>query len=308
VIDGRHTRVAGGPKENGFRPAVDPLFRTAAMAFGARTIGVVVSGALSDGTLGLAEIKKAGGRAIVQRPDDAAAESMPMSALRAVDVDYVLTSDQIGERLVNLVARFQDGHPTRGVRGQDAAEAGTPPMHDVEALAPLTVYTCPDCGGTLREATRNGIRRFECHVGHAFNEDAFVQGQSDEVERALWTALRIVQEGVALRERLRDEARNRGLGSLSTEYDVQHRDLSQRAAVLRQALNLSVPDETARPQALWTPSQVVTEADDSQDTTRTGNGHQEAPRAQSAAFPSGSGSHRKRARPARSRRRPTKRD
>ncbi len=102
VVDGDRLRVTHGPLEHGFRPAIDPLFRSAARAHGRRVIGVILSGGLADGVLGLAMVKHYGGVTIVQHPDDALVPGMPASAIRAVAVDHILPAAEIGPLLLRL--------------------------------------------------------------------------------------------------------------------------------------------------------------------------------------------------------------
>src|SRR5262249_13077092 len=160
-------------------------------AYGSRVIGVVLSGALDDGTSGLARIKQKGGTAIVQDPDEAVSPGMPMSAIRHVDVDYVLQSAEIGDTLVRLAAgRGQEPMPSQDDK-PDIAEVGSNRLDSDEgAQGAPTSFTCPECGGTLRESVENGLSRFKCHVGHAYSIDALAEGQSESLEHALWTALR----------------------------------------------------------------------------------------------------------------------
>jgi len=94
--------VVFGPKENRFRPAIDPLFRTAAQTYGDRVIGVLLSGALYDGIAGLYDLKAQGGMTIVQDPEEALIAFLPQHALQQVEVDYVLPVAQIAQKLIAL--------------------------------------------------------------------------------------------------------------------------------------------------------------------------------------------------------------
>jgi two-component system chemotaxis response regulator CheB len=191
-----------GPKENGHRPAVDPLFRSAARYFGPRVIGVVLSGTLSDGTAGLLAVRCQGGVAVVQDPGDALYDGMPASALRDVGADHVVAARDIGP-LVDALSRQDVG-----------AEAPAPsPMMQKEVAivegdaAPLgdhpgrpSQWPCPDCDGVLWEVENDDVLRFRCRVGHAWTAESLLHEQGDAVEAALWVALRSLEDRAALAE------------------------------------------------------------------------------------------------------------
>lgn len=260
LIERSTLRVTKGPKENRFRPAVDPLFRTAAHTFGSRVIGVILSGGDGDGTLGLAAVARAGGVTIAQSPDDAIVTGMPASAIEFADVDHVLPADEIPALLSRLVgdsgtkAMVQKGKPklksTAGRRQKpDTAEAGGAlSPAGVGTRKPPSIFICPECGGPLWESEENGLLRYHCHVGHAFTAEAFVGAQADALEQALWTALRSLEEGAALRRRMAAHARGRGLAAIAERFDDDGDDLEQRAAMVRKALVVEdVPTNKDRP-------------------------------------------------------------
>jgi two-component system, chemotaxis family, protein-glutamate methylesterase/glutaminase len=207
--------LSHGPRENHSRPAVDPLFRSAARAFGARVVGVVLSGALDDGSVGLLSIKSHGGLAIVQDPNDAINEGMPRNALQMVDVDLVLPAQSIVDELVSLA-------------GQRVLSGGFDEMDDnfdrpsaiitedfIEQASgrrngKITPLTCPDCGGTLWQTNEGTILRFQCHVGHAYNGEVLLGQKSEEVEAALWASIRLLRERATLSRQLADRMRESG--------------------------------------------------------------------------------------------------
>jgi two-component system chemotaxis response regulator CheB len=208
VADG-HIELSGGARENHFRPAIDPLFRTAAAAYGDRLVGLVLSGALSDGTVGLAAIKARGGITIVQDPAEALVTGMPASAISAGGIDLVLSSQELIDRLPSIVrARPVAPEPPR-----ERMSTSEPPEHGVirESLqaqaadiphAGATLFTCPDCGGTLWQADEEGILRFQCHVGHGWNWEALLVQKSDQLEAALWAASRLFVERSILQRQI----------------------------------------------------------------------------------------------------------
>jgi two-component system chemotaxis response regulator CheB len=223
VVDGQ-IHLTRGPRENGHRPAIDPLFRTAARAYGPRVIGVLLSGGLDDGTAGLVAVKRLGGVAVVQDPEDALYPSMPRSALQRVPVDHVLPAEEIAPLLTRL-ARNGGGAtggsstmPAEDLKVRDPAEAGTADIETGPLPGPPTALTCPDCGGALWELIRGDLARYRCHVGHAYSIDSLVDAQADTVEKALWTALRALEEKAELSRRLAERVGKRGLERLALRY------------------------------------------------------------------------------------------
>jgi two-component system chemotaxis response regulator CheB len=236
-----------GPKENGFRPAVDPLFRTAARVYGERVAGVVLSGALDDGAYGLLLIKREGGVAIAQHPDEAAVPSMPQHAIKAVEGTHVLPIEKIASLLVELASGI--GKPTpvaaaenRGeedvaVRGDHGLETGSLP-------GPSSGFTCPDCGGALWEVESGRLLRYRCHLGHAYNEGAFLHLGDERLEGAMWSALRALEEHAAIRRRLSERAIVRNWSALAETYQTSAEEYEKRADVIREVLT-GMPTETA---------------------------------------------------------------
>lgn len=216
-----HMRVVQGPRENGHRPAVDPLFRSAARVFGTRVIGVVLTGARDCGTHGLMTIKARGGIAIVQDPAEAVYPDMPRHALDAVKIDHVVRIKELAPLVKALV-----GQPVpwpRSILAQDPAEG----------LATLVkIFTCPECGGALTETTESELDRYQCHVGHCFSLDGLEAGQIEQVEMALWSALRSLQESIALAERMAQKFQ----GNLAVRFAEETAGRKRHAETLRAML------------------------------------------------------------------------
>jgi two-component system chemotaxis response regulator CheB len=215
LIERDHIHVVRGPRENGFRPAIDALFRTAARAYGPRTVGVVLTGMLDDGTAGLLAVKRHGGVALVQDPADAPYASMPESALRYVTVDWVLPVAQIAPKLAQL-AREPVG-PGSEVAMSDStnleagiSEGDREALQRAEAFGPPVPYSCPDCGGVMLEYYDGDLLRFRCQVGHAFSRDSMLSNHAALSDRALWGAFAALDERVALARRLARDARRQG--------------------------------------------------------------------------------------------------
>lgn len=242
LIKPGHVELSRGPSENGFRPAVDPLFRTAARTYGARVVGVVLSGGMDDGTLGLTHIKQNGGIAIAQDPAEAVFPGMPSSAIANAEVDYVLPVAEMPALLSRLasealpkgalaMSRPGNGRP-------DNAEAGTARLLTNDLPGPPTSVTCPDCGGTLWEVKDGKLKRFQCHVGHSYTSLSLMAEKDGALETALWSALRALEENADLRRRM---ARRSGgpigpHGDMARRYEQQAEEAEKRAAVLREVL------------------------------------------------------------------------
>ncbi len=234
-----HIRVLRGPKENGFRPAVDPLFRTAAATHGASVIGVVLSGGLNDGTHGLADIVERGGVAIAQDPADALIASMPLHAIQNVEVRRVLAAVDIPAALVELVSETVAPADAAAFDAPDDA----PDMAEVldsqlhSPAGPPTPYTCPECGGALWEHAVSGkLLRFRCRVGHAYTPEILAAEQEHGLELVLWSALRALEENAALCRRMAERNAAAGATDLARRYDADADQGDRRAAVLRKLL------------------------------------------------------------------------
>jgi two-component system chemotaxis response regulator CheB len=233
-------RVTHGPKENGFRPAVDPLFRTAARAYGSRVVGIILSGALDDGVYGLMQIKRGGGQAIVQDPEEAFISSMPLNAIQNVQVDHVLPAAAIGPVLDELASQPALPHAPPPAdpdeTDPDVAEFGTDNLAMREMPGPPSPFTCPSCGGSLWELHDGYLTRFRCHVGHGYTAQFLLAEQAQNVDAALWTALRVLDENAALYRKMIRSTRQRGLERAASSYEERLSSIEQQAHTIRGAL------------------------------------------------------------------------
>ena len=254
LLDGHHVLVSRGPKENRFRPAVDPLFRSAAFAYGPRVVGVVLTGALDDGTAGLWEIKHQGGVAVVQDPREAAMAGMPKSALEYVEVDHCLTLDEIGPLLGRLAheaapvpepaASTDRQHElTAYLASMMSRETRSASNMDVVATqntqrgGTLAGYVCPECNGPLWEMREGKLVRFRCRVGHAFSRETMLVSQNEALDEALWTAYETLSESVLLAERFAAESHARGQHEVADHLEERARLQRQRAEHMRDIID-----------------------------------------------------------------------
>lgn len=240
VKDG-YIRLARGPRENSHRPAVDPLFRTAARVYGRRVVGVVLSGTLDDGTAGLAAVKKRGGVAIAQDPDEALYSGMPRSAIENVDIDHILKIDEIAHILVKLASQPVEEEQAEAVSAEmeiesDIAELELKAMQKTHRPGTPSPYACPECGGTLWELHEEKLLRFRCRTGHAFSAASLLAEQSQDLEEALWIALRALEEKAALTERLATRAHERHQSFSAKRFKEQSQAAQHHAALVRQML------------------------------------------------------------------------
>jgi two-component system chemotaxis response regulator CheB len=240
LIEDGKIRLARGPKENRHRPAIDPLFRSAARWYGPRVIGVVLTGSLDDGTAGLLAIKKRRGIAIVQDPDDAFCGDMPRSAMEIVDVDYVVPLDRIPELLQKLVptevAGNGAGKSSRLKKETDIVELDMNAIEDENRPGIPSPFACPECGGVLWEMDGEEILRFRCRVGHAFTANSLGVEQTEAVEGALWAAMRALEEGASLAKRMAENAAKGNRARLEGRYRERAEIKMQQAEVLRKLI------------------------------------------------------------------------
>jgi two-component system chemotaxis response regulator CheB len=196
-----HLHLTHGPRENFARPAVDPLFRSAAEHFGPRAIGVILTGQLNDGTAGLYEIKRRGGLAVVQDPDDAEYPGMPQSAVDHVTVDYRVLASDLPGLLEALAIQSARSSPSFGPRAYES-EVMASQRSDDHPVA----FTCPECGGALRRSELGTIVKLDCHIGHSMTVEALAAGQFSEMEKGLEASLRRMNERMELCRQMVEQA------------------------------------------------------------------------------------------------------
>lgn len=242
LVEG-HIKLGRGPRENLARPAIDPLFRSAAAAYGSRVIGVVLSGFLNDGASGLEAIKRCGGLAIVQDPKDAAADEMPLSALSAVTADLKIPSARIGDVLSDL-AREAAG-PRVPIPPDIRLEIDIAAGERIDSglllrFADPAPFTCPECHGVLSTVRGGKPLRFRCQVGHAHTAETLAKAQENTVDEALRVALRIIEERAELVARMAEENRNSGRRAVAEMYQERAKEYRDQAETIRRAVLLSM--------------------------------------------------------------------
>jgi two-component system chemotaxis response regulator CheB len=241
-------RLGLGPRENLSRPAVDALFRSAAVAFGGRVIGVVLTGMLNDGAAGLLAIQQCGGAAVVQDPLDAQAPEMPRAALRAVETEHVVPIAGMA-RLLESLAREEAplGRPAPAAMRLEVEIAEGQRRLGSERLRPLaapSTFSCPHCDGVLSQMKGEGPLRYRCQTGHALTGEILDDCHGRELEQAMGVALRIVEERVALVRRLAEDARLQGATDAATLHEARAEDYAEQADILRRAVLTTVSQRT----------------------------------------------------------------
>jgi two-component system chemotaxis response regulator CheB len=238
VADG-HLLVRRGPTENSMRPAIDPLFRSVAVQFGGRAIGLLLTGMLSDGVSGLRAIKRCGGITVAQDPNDAEYRDLPANAIQGGEVDHVVRLAAMRDLLVRLVK--EPAGPSPAPPEDLRLEVAMAAQADLGIEGPAllgrqTVLTCPDCNGALWEIHDGDLARYRCHVGHAYTLDALEMAQANSFDRALSSALRALNERVQLMRRLAEHSRRHGHQHSAEHWEERFREYDRQAALVREAL------------------------------------------------------------------------
>jgi two-component system, chemotaxis family, protein-glutamate methylesterase/glutaminase len=240
-INSGYLSLFHGPKENRHRPAVDPMFRSAAIAYGPRVIGVVLTGNLDDGTAGMKAIKARGGIAVIQDPKDALYPGMPRSVLQNIEIDYSVPLTGIAPLLVRLVSETAEDSSNFPVPENLTIEnkiitMETNSMGEVDKLGSPSAFTCPECHGTLWEIRDEDLIRFRCQTGHAYSADSLDSEQTDYLEASLWVAVRVLEEKVALSQKLAARARERNFDLSAVQFEERAQNMEQHVEVLRKIL------------------------------------------------------------------------
>lgn len=255
LVRGGSIELSRGPRENRSRPALDPLFRSAALNYGSRVTGVVLTGLLDDGTAGLMAVKRAGGVAIVQDPSDADFSGMPLSALARVSVDHCVPLHAI-PLLLDALARGRPvpsnppnpailpggkvaENPSRRMDPKLELELltrGLSPQKMTEELGPPLPVTCPECGGPLWELRDGSLRRFRCHLGHGLTASASLAANSELIEQSLWLAARLLEEQAVLLASIAEDESAAQSFDQAHAYEARAQRVRQESERLREFL------------------------------------------------------------------------
>jgi two-component system chemotaxis response regulator CheB len=243
ILEPGRMLVRRGPKENRFRPSIDALFRSAAYVFGSRTIGVVLSGSLDDGTSGLWSIKRLGGLTVIQEPDDAVHPQMPRNAREHVQIDNVGRATELGQILGRLVSErapvetevSMDELRRLGLEVEIAASDGDREKGIME-WGDMAGFTCPECHGALVQLREGALVRFRCHTGHAYTASTLLAEITDTVEKTLWQARRAVEEQAMMLEHIAKHLRGAGRDKGADLFLQKARHARARAQVIHDSL------------------------------------------------------------------------
>jgi two-component system chemotaxis response regulator CheB len=237
IVKPGHLHLSRGPQENRSRPAIDVLFRSAAIAYGPRVIGVLLTGMLNDGVVGLVAIQRCGGLVVVQEPADARYPELPANALRVVAADYVVPVAEMGVLLAGLVGQVaaEGGPPPRDIVAEARFAERRSNFHEDEIeIGEPTTLSCPECNGPLQLMHNDGVHRYRCHVGHAYTAESLVLEQGEAVERALWSALRLMEERTLMLSRMVDEENAAGRPTAAARFEERAAEMRQHVHHLRE--------------------------------------------------------------------------
>lgn len=256
IVEPGHFRIIHGPRENHHRPAIDPTFRSAAVNYRQRVIGVVLTGLLDDGTSGLMVIRAHGGAAVVQNPRTAMFPSMPEAALERVPDAYIASLSEIPALLERLVAEEIEMEPepekTKADRGTKSeirlAELDMSEVENELRNGHPSSFACPECGGVLWEIDQAGMLRFRCRVGHAYTARHLRAEQRHAIEAALWAGLRALEESASLYRRMALRARNNNYDQSMLVYQERAENAEDNSRTLREFLVHVNADETEVPE------------------------------------------------------------
>jgi two-component system, chemotaxis family, protein-glutamate methylesterase/glutaminase len=239
MVDGDRLSLGSGPRENNARPAIDPMLRSAAVCCGFRSVGVVLTGTLGDGASGLWALHQCGGLTVVQDPSDAAFAEMPLAALNLAKPDHVVRLADL-PALLHSLAHQAAAEPVAVPRStrfeMEIARNGRSSMDEMDHLGRRSVLACPDCGGVMWEIDEGELLRYRCHVGHTYTAEVMSMALDDSLRRALGSALRALEERVALACKLHRQAVDSGHRLLAETWSQKARECEREMEVIRASM------------------------------------------------------------------------
>lgn len=236
--------VTKGPKENRFRPSIDALFRSAAYHHGEKVIGVILSGALNDGTSGMWNIHRTGGTTVIQDPAEADFDSMPASVKQYVEVDYQVKTGELSKVLVELTnqpAKQVHEDELNGntqllkmdvgiARNKDAIKNGVMEFGEKSSLS------CPECHGALQEFHEGKLIRYRCHTGHAYTLEALLSSVGENIERNMWQAMRGMEENIILLDNMARQFRSMGMNAEASLFAEKSEVIKEKSRELHSSI------------------------------------------------------------------------
>jgi two-component system chemotaxis response regulator CheB len=239
IVEGNHISLGEGPRENNSRPAIDVMLRSSAVCCAGRTVGVVLTGSLGDGASGLWAVRQAGGMTVVQDPKDATYPEMPMMALNRVKPDHIVRLKEMPALLTSLVHEPAGEAKTlpRSVQHEvEIARTGRSVMDEMDSFGRRSVLACPDCGGVMWEIDEGDASRFRCHVGHAYTAELMSMALDENLRRALASAMRALEERVALAHKLYDQAKTSGHRLLAENWAAKLTEFEREMDIIRSSI------------------------------------------------------------------------
>lgn len=240
VTDGKLSNT-NGPRENLFRPSIDVLFRSAAVSYGNRCVGILLSGRLNDGTVGLEAIKRCGGETIIQDPQTADFSGMPLTAQKFVEIDYKAKLEDIGDLILNILEKPLPEEVEIPYALKREAQIATKIRSQVKTedfLGEKVALSCASCGGPLWKIKDTGIERYRCHVGHSFSQESLLLAQNENLEETLWVCLRTLEEKKVLMLNMAESFKNKGSDHIARSYADKIQEVDEHIDRLRQLMDI----------------------------------------------------------------------
>jgi two-component system chemotaxis response regulator CheB len=237
MIKDNRIMLTQGPYENKYRPSIDVLFRSAALYFRNRVIGIILTGLLEDGTSGMTAIKKGGGICIVQDPLDASFSDMPESVLNKIKPDFILPVEEICDVINKLLLKMLP--PELPVVRETELEVKIVENmitnnSNLKIIGEKSDFVCPDCGGELYTIKEESGRRYRCYTGHVYTERILDEVQDKKLLQSLWTSIRMFEEKANLMQLMSNRNDNDQL--LTKSYNRRIAEINEHINTLKSFL------------------------------------------------------------------------